>query len=126
MTKQQLKPGSVTYCDYKGFVVPEMIKQRPVIVVSKHPHHLKLLAVVPISTTKPSLIKNYHLEMNAQFCSTYLSGERSWVKCDMINVLSLDRIHLARDKKSGIQHIPNVGDKFLEEIKIAIKNAYPL
>ncbi len=42
MLKFQPKVGSVVYCDYVGFIAPEMIKNRPVIVVSKHKHNSKL------------------------------------------------------------------------------------
>ena len=34
MLNFQPKPGSVVYCDYKGFIEPEMVKKRPVIVDS--------------------------------------------------------------------------------------------
>lgn len=122
----QPKPGSVTYCDYTGFIAPEMIKKRPVIVISKHRHNPKLLAVVPISTTEPKSIFDYHVEMDPQFCLINLSGKRSWVKCDMINVVSIERLNLIRDNKSGLRHAPNVGDALLTKIKESIKKVHNL
>ncbi len=122
----QPKPGSVIYCDYNGFVAPEMIKKRPVIVISKHKHNSKLIAVVPISTTKPDNILDYQIEMDSQFCSIHLSNKKSWVKCDMINVVSLERLNLVRDKKSGLRHAPNVGEIFLKKIKESIKKVHNL
>ncbi|WP_414470719.1 type II toxin-antitoxin system PemK/MazF family toxin [Microvirga sp. M2] len=41
-------------CDFSGFKEPEMIKPRPVIVVSRRlPYRSGIAAVVPISTTEP-------------------------------------------------------------------------
>ncbi len=126
MLNFQPKTGSVVYCDYKGFVAPEMVKKRPVIVVSKHKHNSKLLTVVPISTTEPTTILEYHIEMDSKFCLLHLSGKKSWVKCDMINVVSLDRLNLVRDKNSGLRHAPNVGHIFLIRIKEAIRKVHGL
>ena len=126
MLKFQPKPGSVIYCDYAGFVAPEMVKKRPVIVVSKHKHNSKLLGIVPISTTEPKPVLEYHIEMENIFCSLHLGGKRSWVKCDRINVVSLDRLNLVRDKNSGVRHAPNVGSSLLLKVKEATKIAHNL
>jgi uncharacterized protein YifN (PemK superfamily) len=122
----QPKPGSVIYCDYRGFVAPEMVKKRPAIVVSKHKQNSKLLGIVPISTTEPKPILEYHVEMDPKFCSAHLSDKKSWVKCDMINVISTDRLNLVRDRKSGVRHAPNVGQDMLLKVKEAIKKAHSL
>jgi uncharacterized protein YifN (PemK superfamily) len=37
--KFQPKIGSVVMCDFEGYVVPEMIKVRPVVVLAKHTAH---------------------------------------------------------------------------------------
>ncbi len=42
MLNFQPKPGSVVYCDYEGFIEPEMVKKRPVIVISKHRHNKRI------------------------------------------------------------------------------------
>jgi len=122
----QPKIGSVIFCDYRGFVVPEMVKKRPVIVVSKHRDNSRLLLVVPISTTQPIILRNYHLEIDAHFCSNHLSGKKSWVKCDMINMVSLDRLHLVRANQTGQRYSPQVGSNFIRKIKDAIKIAHSL
>lgn len=126
MLKFQPKPGSVIYCDYSGFVSPEMVKKRPVIVVSKHKHNSKLLTIVPISSTEPTPMHDYHLEMDEIFCTIHLAGKKSWVKCDMINVVSLDRLNLVRDKKSGLRHAPSVEIEFLGKVKECIKKVHGL
>ena len=44
--------GQVLYCDFKtGFRPPEMVKARPVVVLSRN-HH-ELCTVVPLSGTEP-------------------------------------------------------------------------
>ncbi len=122
----QPKAGSVVYCDYSGFVVPEMVKKRPVVVISRHRHNSKLLTVVPISSTQPDKILEHHIEMDGQFCLEFLSGKKSWVKCDMINVVSISRLNLVRDKKSGIRHSPSIGEILLYKIKESIKKVHNL
>ncbi len=82
--------------------------------------------LVPISTTEPKPVLDYHVEMDSQFCLIHLSGKRSWVKCDMINVVSTERLNLVRDRKSGLRHAPNVGDTFLKKIKESIKKFHNL
>lgn len=120
----QPKPGSVAYCDYRGFIEPEMVKKRPIIVISKHNHNAKLLLVVPISSVEPRNKFEYHIEMDPRFCQLHLSGMRSWVKCDMLNVISLGRLDLMRDKQSGQQYIPDIGRELLKSINGSILLAY--
>lgn len=126
MLRFQPKSGSVIYCDYKGFISPEMIKKRPVIVISKHKHNSKLVAVVPISTSEPSTILSHHIKMEEAFCENHLSGKKSWVKCDMINVVCLDRLDLVRNRKTGDRYVPNIDTAFLNKIKEEIKKVHRL
>jgi uncharacterized protein YifN (PemK superfamily) len=124
--KFQPKEGSIVYCDYAGFVVPEMVKKRPIIVIHKHRHNSKLVCVVPISTTEPIPILDFHIEIEKSFYMEYLNGKKSWVKCDMINTVSLDRLYLVRDKKSGIRHAPRVDLEFLRKVKDAVRKEHNL
>lgn len=126
MLNFQPKPGSVVYCDYKGFIEPEMVKKRPVIVISKHKHNKKLISIVPISTTKPDPMLDYHIQMDPLFCSIYLENKKSWIKCDMINVVCLERLHLVRDSKTGIRSSPEINTELLLLIKEAVKKAHRL
>ncbi|MFK5246002.1 type II toxin-antitoxin system PemK/MazF family toxin [Glaesserella parasuis] len=34
--KYQPKEKAVVMCDFSGFIAPEMVKTRPVVVISKH------------------------------------------------------------------------------------------
>ncbi|MCW2309075.1 uncharacterized protein YifN (PemK superfamily) [Rhodobium gokarnense] len=80
-------------CDFNGFKEPEMVKTRPVIVVSpKLPYRSEIVAIVPISLTAPKhdypycyrLSKNYHpQEDDALPC---------WAKADLVLNLGLYRL----------------------------------
>ena len=44
--------GSILICDYStGFVAPEMVKRRRVVVISRLRQRADLYTVVPLSTT---------------------------------------------------------------------------
>ena len=118
MLKFQPKAGSVVCCNYLGFIKPEMVKERPVIIIAKHKHNSKLVFIVPLSTTAPDPSYEYHLQLEEEFCSLYFNGVRPWVKCDMVNIVSLARLNLL--KRKG--YIPNIGEGFLNKIKQGVKS----
>ena len=87
------RAGQVLVCDFSGFKEPEMVKPRPVVVISpKLPYRSDIVTVVPISTTEPRhglpfcyrLSKNYHpAEADDLPC---------WAKADMVMNLGLYRL----------------------------------
>lgn len=114
------RTGQVFMCDFSGFHEPEMVKTRPVVVISPRlPHRSELVAVVPISLTAPQhnlpfvykLSKNYHpLEKDDLDC---------WAKCDM--VMNLGRGRLDGFKVGRRQWmIPNMLPYDLEQIRAAV------
>lgn len=94
----QPKPGTVVMCDFTGYVVPEMVKVRPVVVIARNRKNSKLVTVVPLSTTAPSTLEAYHHQLSAN----PLPGNAAaacWAKCDMIATVSLarlDRVKIAK------------------------------
>lgn len=79
-------------CDFRGYVEPEIVKTRPVVVVS--PNHMRrpgLVTVIPLSTTAPLKIEPYHylLEGNPVPGS---GAERVWAKCDLVATVSVERL----------------------------------
>ncbi|MCA3277869.1 MAG: type II toxin-antitoxin system PemK/MazF family toxin [Roseomonas sp.] len=59
------KIGSILICDFnKGFVAPEMVKRRPVIVISPpiNVRH-RLCTIIPISTEPPKIVMRYHVDL---------------------------------------------------------------
>ena len=57
----RVKTGMVLACDFKGYIVPEIVKIRPVVVIS--PNEVvrpDLFTVVPLSNTAPKFVQNYY------------------------------------------------------------------
>ena len=79
------RAGQVLVCDFTGFKEPEMVKVRPVIVISPRlPYRSDIAAIVPISLTAPRhnlpfcyrLSKNYHPNED--------DGLPCWAKADLV------------------------------------------
>ena len=88
--------GTILICDFSGFVPPEMVKRRPVIVVSpRFREREKLCTVVPLSTTAPNKIAPYHFQLylNPPLPPPYDSGIH-WVKADMLYTVSFTRLYM--------------------------------
>jgi uncharacterized protein YifN (PemK superfamily) len=87
------RAGQVLICDFSGFKEPEMVKPRPIIVVSPRlPYRSDIVAIVPISLTEPRhelpfcyrLSKNYHPEEPDDL--------PCWAKADMLLNLGTYRL----------------------------------
>lgn len=111
-------------CDFAGYVVPEMVKVRPVVVVARNRKNRQLVTVVPLSTTAPDNMEDHHHELSAN----PLPGKENvtcWAKCDMITTVSLTR--LDRYKVGRRQYVtPALPDADFDAIKKAILSALGL
>ena len=88
--------GTILVCDFRGFIQPEMIKRRTVVVLSPQiGDRPGLCTIVPLSLTKPKIIKDYHLEVffNPSLPFPYESASK-WLKGDMIYAVSFSRLDL--------------------------------
>jgi len=95
--------GTILICDFDGFVEPEMIKRRPVIVMSrKIASRPRLCTIVSLSTAEPETIlpMHYLLELDPPLPWPYCSPEM-WVKGDMIYSLGFHRLFYPRMKKDS-------------------------
>lgn len=103
MIKSHPKQGTILICDFSGFSEPEMVKRRPVIVVSK-PIATRpgLCTVVALSTTEPPKVlpMHYQLEMDPPLPWPY-DAPCQWVKGDMIYALSFRRFSYPKVKKDS-------------------------
>ena len=77
-------------------VIPEMVKIRPVIVVSPRYRH-GLCTVVPISTVVPDKIKGWHYQLPTESLPTSLRVKDCWAKCDMITSVATSRLDRVRN-----------------------------
>ena len=93
-------PGVIVICDYlTGFQLPEMVKVRPVVVVSPRRRGSQLASVVPISSTPPSPIQPWHLLLPPGIYPP--ARGPVWVKADMITTVGLARLDRVKIKGSG-------------------------
>src|ERR1700704_6371834 len=92
-------PGAILLCDYSGFRPPEMVKRRPVVVISPRlSYRDHLCTVVPLSTTAPNRNVPYvcRLELTVALPPPF-DGERfCWAKADMVATVGFRRLDLFR------------------------------
>ncbi|MAZ02534.1 MAG: hypothetical protein CMN56_05290 [Sneathiella sp.] len=87
--------GTIVICDFnRSFIPPEMVKRRPVVVISpRFRERADLCTVVPLSTSIPDPIMPYHCELDIgtplpePFIET-----RMWVKADLVVTVALQRL----------------------------------
>lgn len=100
------REGEILVCDYTGFSSPEMTKSRPVVVVSPRlRRRADLVAVIPLSTTAPDHIEDYHCQITlANPLPAPFDSPDMWAKCDMISTIAkarLDRFKRPRRPHGG-------------------------
>jgi uncharacterized protein YifN (PemK superfamily) len=101
-------PGTILMCDFSsGFKAPEMVKKRPVVVISpKRKRDSGLCTVVAISTVTPAPTESWHhqiLRPSMPQTSRFQSND-SWIKGDMIYRVGFDRLELikiGKDQQTG-------------------------
>jgi len=91
--------GCILTCDFDtGFKKPEMIKLRPVVVISPQiAWRPGLRTVVGLSTTPPATVRPYHCKimLYPPLPHPWQAGEM-WVKGDMIAAVGFHRLNLIR------------------------------
>lgn len=120
----QPKPRSVVMCDFVGFIAPEMIKVRPVVILARHKHNRNLVTVVPLSTTEPTKIEDHHHELSTNPLPDK-PHTSCWAKCDMVATVSLvrlDRYHIGRNQYV----VPEVNAIDFVAIKAGVASALQL
>jgi mRNA interferase MazF len=98
------KKGSILRCDYTiGFTKPEMVKKRPVLILSPAIQgRPNLCTVVALSTTPPDQIMPYHMELTlpTRLPYPYHENQTMWVKGDMVNSVGFHRLDLLRYERN--------------------------
>ena len=100
----QPDPGTLWMCDFEtGFMPPEMVKYRPVVVISPQPGWMSgLCTIVPLSTTPPIPVRPFHHLMDARSLPPgKLRQNETWAKCDMLYTVSLDRLNRATRRRTA-------------------------
>lgn len=95
--------GTILVCDFRGLEAPEMIKRRPVVVVTPRLRtRSRLCTVVPLSTSEPPRVEAYHyrLHTDPNLPAPY-SSPSHWVKADMVYTMSFERLFLLTSGKDA-------------------------
>ncbi|WP_439476390.1 type II toxin-antitoxin system PemK/MazF family toxin [Brevundimonas sp.] len=120
------KPGAIFICDYSGFVEPEITKRRLCVVITPRLRKRDgLCTVVPLSTTPPDTVFDYHYSVDfAPELPKPWEGASKWAKCDMFATVSYERlsgIGLGRDRDGKRRYLyPHVDAAKLKEIRAAV------
>ena len=81
-------------CDFTtGFVKPEMVKVRHVVVISPRSRDRSgLCLVVPFSCQAPNPVMPFHYQIPADKYPFFSPGEAVWAKADMVTSVSHQRL----------------------------------
>lgn len=95
-------PGTIVICDFStGFRPPEMVKVRPVVVISPRRRTGRLATVVPLSSVAPVPVEPWH------YClppGAYPPARGPiWAKGDMVATVALDRLERVRIKTRSVR-----------------------
>ncbi len=120
--------GAIVICDYStGFQPPEMVKVRPVVVISPRRRVGQLVTVVPLSSVAPNPIEPWHYRLPE---GTYPPARGPiWVKADMIATVALarlDRVKVKEARGSRTYQIFRLGAADMLAIGVAVKSALAL
>ncbi|HUB16094.1 MAG TPA: type II toxin-antitoxin system PemK/MazF family toxin [Acetobacteraceae bacterium] len=90
-------PGTIVICDFStGFRPPEMVKARPVVVISPRRRTAQLATVVPLPSAAPLPIEPWHYCLPA---GAYPPARGPiWVKGDIVTTVALHRLDRVRTK----------------------------
>lgn len=92
------KIGYILMCDFsKGFKEPEMVKERPVIVIATGGRsRSNLVTIACLSTVEPDPILDHHCFVENKYLpkNSLFQGKDSWLKGDMIYAVGFHRLNL--------------------------------
>lgn len=120
------RQGTVLICDFRtGFVPPEMVKRRPVVVMAPRAGtRTPLYLVVPFSTTAPLDIKRFHIRIPAGKYWFLDSTFDTWAKCDTLT--SVAHIRLDRMLVRGRWSTPTLTDEDFRAVQSGVLHALGL
>lgn len=88
------KAGNIYIADFKGFSPPEMVKVRPIVVISpKLPYRSEIVTIVPLSTTAPKHEYPFCVRLSKNYMPNSDPNLEVWAKCDMVMNISKNRLN---------------------------------
>jgi uncharacterized protein YifN (PemK superfamily) len=119
------RPGSIVMCDFTGYMRPEILKRRHVIVISPYRKVRSIdhatVIVVPLSETAPNDILAWHYPIPA---GRYRTVSACWAKGDLVSHVSLARLDRLFD--CGRRIVPVIVRRDLVAIRRAVAAAIAL
>lgn len=91
--------GLILTCNFEpGFKEPEMVKRRPVVVISpKMRGRENVCTVVALSTTAPARAMPFHCQIDIRpRLPAHFDSDGVWVKGDMVYTVGLHRLDFIR------------------------------
>lgn len=88
-------PGAIVICDFRtGFRPPEIVKERPVVIISPKRRRERLATVVPLSNSEPAVLQPWHYLVPD---GVYPPARAPmWAKADLVMTVALDRLDRVR------------------------------
>ena len=114
------RAGQVFVGDFSDLKVPEIVKKRPVIVISPRlPYRSELVAIVPISTTAPRHDLPFVCRLSKNYSSWGTPETVTWAKCDLVMTVALRRLTAFKvDRRKYIY--PSLSPEDLVAVKRAV------
>jgi len=120
-------PGTIVICDFSaGFRPPEMVKVRPVVVISPRRRSVQLVTVVPLSSVAPVPAEPWHYQLPP---GAYPPARGAiWAKCDVVATVGLARLDRVKAKIQGrrVYQTFQLGDVDLAAILAGVRAALGL
>ncbi len=105
------QPGTIVRVDLsQGFKKPEIGKRRPAVILSPPiPGRPLLCAIVPLSTTAPTLILPHHMQITFDPPLPFPYEEPTvWLKGDVVLTVAFHRLRLLFSRWNGGQRVYDV------------------
>ncbi len=115
--------GDVLMCDFNGFKPPEMIKLRPVLILSPRSRRAvpDTYMVVPTSRTPPAPVEGWHCQLKRGSYPCFDPSVPIWAKCDMVTCVAAHR--LDRVKAAGRYNRVQIRRDDLARVRQALLHA---
>jgi mRNA interferase MazF len=114
-------------CDFsEGFRPPEMVKIRPVVVISPRRRSVQLVTVVPLSSAAPMPVQPWHIQLPH---GAYPPARGAiWAKCDMVATVGFARLDRVKAQLQGrrMYHTFKLGDSEFAAILAGVRAALGL
>ena len=112
----------VFLCDYSGYIRPEIVKVRPVVVVSRRPRGIPLgnviAIVVPLSRIPPITMRPWHVAIAAR---KYVALDACWAKGDLVSHVSVARLSFLIHQRQPV--VPVLDGNDLRAVRHAVVKA---